>query len=62
MGWIKTAISDTVFQRERIKKEMEAWYANNMKGRFPRQTELFTLDTELSKLDSQFKRLWDARQ
>ena len=62
MGWIKTAISDTVVMRERIKKEMESWYATHTRGRFPRQAELVTLDTELSRLDSQFKRLWDARK
>jgi uncharacterized protein (DUF4213/DUF364 family) len=61
MGWIKTAISDTVFLRERIKSEMESWYAKNVRERFPRQAELLSLDSELSKLDNRFKRLWDAR-
>lgn len=61
VGWIKTAISDTVFLRERIKKEMESWHAKNKRGRFPRQAELLTLDYQLSKLDSRFKRIWDAR-
>ena len=61
MGWIKTAISDTVYRREQKKREMESWYAANMAGRFPGKADLLTLDSELSKLDSRFKRLWDAR-
>ena len=61
MGWIKTAISDTVYRREQKKREMESWYAANMTGRFPGKADLLTLDSELSKLDSRFKRLWDAR-
>ncbi len=61
MGWIETAISDTVVLREQIKSEMDSWYATHKRGYFPRKTELLTLDTELSKLDCQFKRLWDAR-
>jgi uncharacterized protein (DUF4213/DUF364 family) len=61
MDWIKTAISDTVTRREGIKEEMDRWFSDNQKGRFPRQSELLTLDDQLSSLDSQFKRLWDAR-
>ncbi len=61
MSWIKTAISDTVMQRERIKKEMEKWYTSRNQGRFPGLEQLTSLDAQLSVLDSQFKRLWDAR-
>lgn len=61
MDWIKTAISDTVTRRELIKGEMERWCNSEQKGRFPQQSELLMLDNQLSSLDSQFKRLWDAR-
>ena len=61
MQWIKTAIGDIVARREQLKQEMENWYLQKNKKRFPRQTELLTLDSELSSLDSRFKRLWDAR-
>jgi hypothetical protein len=40
---------------------MEHWCSNRQKGRFPHQAELLALDDRLSSLDSQFKRLWDAR-
>lgn len=61
MDWIKTAISDTVSRREYIKDEMERWCNGKQRGRFPHESELLTLDNQLSSLDSQFKRLWDAR-
>lgn len=61
MDWIKNAISDTVAKREKIKSEMETWYESQRKGRFPGQSQLTQLDIQLSSLDSQFKRLWDAR-
>ena len=61
MAWIKTAIADTVARRERIKSEMEQWYASR-RGRFPEQERLDQIDATLSSLDSQFKRMWDARR
>jgi uncharacterized protein (DUF4213/DUF364 family) len=61
MHWIKSAIADIVARREALKSEMETWYCRNANKRFPRQTELLTLDNELSSLDSRFKRLWDVR-
>ncbi len=61
MNWIKTAIADTVARREWIKAQMQVWFNNKQKGRFPYQAELFALDDQLSSLDTQFKRLWDAR-
>lgn len=61
MHWIKSAIADIVARREALKSEMDSWYSGNINKRFPRQTELLTLDNELSSLDSRFKRLWDVR-
>ncbi|MEJ2059340.1 MAG: DUF364 domain-containing protein [Gammaproteobacteria bacterium] len=61
MNWVRSTISDLVGYRERLKHEMEAWYTAPGRGTFPRAEELLRLDRELSELDSQFKRLWDAR-
>lgn len=61
LNWINTAISDTVVRRVRIEQEMAGWYAANPQASFPKEAQLLALDSELSKLDSQFKRLWDAR-
>jgi len=61
MTWVRSMISDLVDYRERLKNEMEAWYAGPWRGTFPRAEELLRLERELSELDVQFKRLWDAR-
>lgn len=61
MHWIKSAIADMVAHRERLKRDMEAWYARTRRAPFPGTGELVNVDRELSLLDSQFKRLWDAR-
>lgn len=61
MDSLKTAISDTVSRREHLKAEMETWFSNNRKGRFPLQSELLALDDQLSSLDTRFKQLWEAR-
>jgi uncharacterized protein (DUF4213/DUF364 family) len=61
MSVYETAISDLVARRETLKKDMEQWYNNFNKGRYPRYMELQGIDQELSVFDSRFKRLWDAR-
>ncbi|MEJ2141957.1 MAG: DUF364 domain-containing protein [Gammaproteobacteria bacterium] len=61
MNVYETAISDLVARRESLKKEMDQWYSNLNKGRYPRYQELQTIDQELTIFDSRFKRLWDAR-
>jgi len=61
MSWYQTAISDLVARRESLKKDMDLWYENVNKGRYPNYHELQNIDQELSVFDSRFKRLWDAR-
>ena len=61
MQWQKYAISDLVARRERIKHDMDEWSRIPGKGRFPGIVELESIDRELSLLDNQFKRMWDAR-
>ncbi len=58
---IRSAISDTVIRRDRLKEAMERWYVSNPGKRFPQVIELLSLDEKLSWLDSRFKNLWDAR-
>lgn len=61
MKWYQTAIGDLVARREYLKQAMEHWYASGNKMRFPEYSELDGIEVELSKLDSNYKRMWDAR-
>jgi uncharacterized protein (DUF4213/DUF364 family) len=62
MQKVKNAIANVVSKREQIKRDMEVWYAGPWRGTFPRVFELQALDNELSSLDTQYKKLWDARK
>jgi hypothetical protein len=59
MQEIKSMIITTVQTRDRVKKEMEAWYAQNPRKHFPQMQELILADSTLSKLDLHYKKLWD---
>ena len=61
MNWLKNGIADLVARREKLKHEMQRWYSNSGAGRFPKWRELERVDQDLSLLDIQFKRQWDAR-
>jgi len=61
MHWLKNGIADLVARREILKHEMQHWYNGTRKGRFPKWRELERLELDLSRMDSQFKRQWDAR-
>ena len=61
MHWLKNGIADLVARREKLKHEMQHWYSGSGKGRFPKWRELERLDQDLSLMDMQFKRQWDAR-
>ena len=61
MDWVKLAISDLVIKRERLKSQIESWYATPNQGNCPQWLELEQLDRDLSDLDNRFKRLWDAQ-
>ena len=62
MDAIKGQIADTAARRDALKAEMTAWYETGNAARFPKRDALAAVDTELSRLDSCYKRLWDARQ
>lgn len=60
--YLRSAISETVMRRDRLKDAMKRWYVSQPGRRFPQKIELVSLDEKLSWLDSRFKRLWDAQQ
>lgn len=59
MHQIRMMIAQTVAKREALKNEMHSWYESFPDQRFTKLQDLFLLDTTLSQLDSQYKRLWD---
>lgn len=59
MHQIKIMIAQTVAKRDALKSEMQSWYDSFPNKRFTKLQDLFLLDTTLSQLDSQYKRLWD---
>lgn len=61
MHWLENGIADLVARREKLKHEMHHWYNGSSKGRFPKWRELERVDQDLSRMDIQFKRQWDAR-
>lgn len=61
MAAVQARITDTVARRDALKAEMQAWYAGSNPRRYPRRAELEAVDAELSRLDTCYKRLWDAR-
>lgn len=55
-------IQQVVERRNALKSEMSAWYDRGNGDRFPSFGELEELDDRLSRLDTRYKRLWDARR
>ncbi|MDD3769358.1 MAG: hypothetical protein PHV10_01975 [Sulfuricurvum sp.] len=59
MEELRRLIAQTVAKRDILKREMEAWYDRNKGSRFEFSSDLITVDSTLSELDSHYKRLWD---
>ncbi|AAU91016.1 conserved hypothetical protein [Methylococcus capsulatus str. Bath] len=59
-AWARHMIAQATAERERLKKDMEAWYGRGNAARFPQYAQLEAVDRRLSRLDTCFKRLWDA--
>lgn len=59
---VKDKISSTAAERAGLKCAMEQWYAQNNSRRFPEYGRLERASEQLSRLDSRYKRLWDAQQ
>ncbi|TVZ38811.1 hypothetical protein P886_3193 [Alteromonadaceae bacterium 2753L.S.0a.02] len=60
LSQLKQEIAHTVEMRTALKNEMDDWYKNGGKTRFPNYQKLEQIDTQLSALDTAYKRLWDA--
>ncbi len=60
MSWLKHNISDEYADKQRLTSAMEQWYTAGNKGRFPNYNQLNHSTTRLSRMDSCYKRLWDA--
>lgn len=59
--WARQLIAQTVHEKETLTRAMDDWYGRGETKRFPRYAELETVNRALSRLDTCFKRLWDAR-
>ncbi len=59
---LKEEIIAVVERREAMKEQMASWYADGRGARYPFAAQLETLDIELSRLDTQYKALWDRAQ
>lgn len=58
---LKDRIADIAMQRTALRREMDAWYEQGKRKRFPRHAELEDLTAQLAQLDTAYKRQWDAR-
>ena len=59
MQQLKLLIMETISKREGLKKEMTNWYVKFPNVRFEKLDNLIVIDSMLSELDSNYKRLWD---
>lgn len=59
MHQLKMLIMQTISKREGLKKEMTNWYVKFPNVRFDKLDNLIVIDSMLSELDSNYKRLWD---
>lgn len=59
MNQIKNLIASTVATRNALKDEMQEWYERFPTERFIKLDNLIMIDSMLSELDSNYKRLWD---
>lgn len=57
----KDSIARLYKERDSLKQKMNNWYQQTSDKRFPEYDHLESIDQQLSELDSQYKRMWDAR-
>lgn len=62
MHWLKDQIAADFAAKQRLTQAMDAWYSSGKRGRFPDYQALDAVTARLSRLDSGYKRLWDAQQ
>lgn len=56
---LKQLIMKTISKRESLKDEMTEWYTRFPNEKFAKLDNLIVIDSMLSELDSNYKRLWD---
>ncbi len=61
MSWLKNQIAQDYEDKQRLSLAMEQWYGSGKQGRFPEFNRLSQVTTKLSRMDSSYKRLWDAQ-
>lgn len=61
MTWLKNRIAQDYSEKQQLTFAMEQWYASGKNGRFPEFNQLQQVTTRLSRMDSSYKRLWDAQ-
>jgi uncharacterized protein (DUF4213/DUF364 family) len=59
-AWTKQLISQTAAEKETLTRGMDDWYGRGETRRYPRYGELEAATRALSRLDTCFKKLWDA--
>ena len=59
MYQLKQLIMQTISKRETLKDEMNEWYNRFPNERFAKLDNLIVIDSMLSELDNNYKRLWD---
>ncbi len=60
MVWLKNQIAEDYQEKQHLSQAMERWYNAGNKGRFPEFDQLNFVTAKLSRMDSSYKRLWDA--
>lgn len=60
MAWLKANIAQDYAEKQRLTSAMEHWYVSGKSQRFPEFNQLNQITTRLSRMDSGYKRLWDA--
>lgn len=61
LEWLKQRIAGVFAEKERLNAEMDRWYGQQA-GRFPEFERLESAYRRLSRLDTAYKTLWDARR
>jgi len=59
MHQLKQLIMKTIAKREALKNEMTEWYTRFPNERYTKMDNLIVIDSMLSELDSNYRRLWD---
>lgn len=60
MRWLKSQIIECAAEKSGMTQQMENWYENGNRQRFPGYAQLERETARLSRLDSSFKALWDC--